>query len=65
VVARRGPDPERTPLLDLTSGYVQRALDRFPKQGASGPWRVRQNYFAEYGTLRVGPVEDPSLEFSA
>ncbi len=65
VVARPGPDPERRPLLDLTSGYVQRSLDRFPKQGAGGPWRVRQNYFSEYGMLRVGAVDDPALEFSA
>jgi monooxygenase len=36
---------ERRPLLDLSSGYVQRALDRFPKQGDRDPWRVRQNYF--------------------
>ena len=32
------------PLLDLTSGYVQRAIDRFPKQGGRDPWRVRQSY---------------------
>ena len=32
------------PLLDLTSGYVQRAIDRFPKQGGRDPWTVRQNY---------------------
>ena len=34
----------RRPLLDLTSGYVQRALDRFPQQGDKDPWTVRQNY---------------------
>jgi cation diffusion facilitator CzcD-associated flavoprotein CzcO len=45
--------PERTavratrPLLDLTSGYVQRGAARFPKQGDREPWTVRQNYPAE------------------
>jgi cation diffusion facilitator CzcD-associated flavoprotein CzcO len=38
------PAGERRPLLDLTSGYVRRALDRFPQQGDRSPWTVRQNY---------------------
>jgi cation diffusion facilitator CzcD-associated flavoprotein CzcO len=37
----------RRPLLDLTSGYVQRALDRFPQQGDRDPWTVRQNYLLD------------------
>jgi len=65
VTPRRLPDAEVTPLLDLSSGYVQRALDRFPKQGTQSPWRVRQNYFADYRSLRLGRVDDPALEFTA
>ena len=38
------PGEVARPLLDLTSGYVQRAIDRFPKQGRRDPWTVRQNY---------------------
>ena len=38
---------EERPLLDLSSGYVQRALPEFPRQGDSGPWRVRQNYLLD------------------
>ena len=45
------PDPapggERRPLLDLTSGYVRRALEKFPQQGDRGPWRIRQNYLLD------------------
>jgi cation diffusion facilitator CzcD-associated flavoprotein CzcO len=37
----------RRPLLDLTSGYVRRALDRFPQQGDKSPWTVRQNYLLD------------------
>jgi monooxygenase len=37
----------RRPLLDLSSGYVQRALDRFPQQGDKDPWTVRQNYLLD------------------
>ena len=35
------------PLLDLSSGYVQRAIAEFPRQGDRGPWRVRQNYLLD------------------
>ena len=31
-------------LIDFTSGYVQRALDRLPQQGKKSPWRNYQNY---------------------
>jgi len=37
----------RRPLLDLTSGYVQRALASFPQQGDRDPWTVRQNYLLD------------------
>ena len=32
------------PVLDLKSGYVQRALPSLPKQGRVVPWRLHQNY---------------------
>ena len=35
------------PLIDLSSGYVRRALHRFPRQGDREPWVVRQNYLRE------------------
>jgi monooxygenase len=37
----------RRPLLDLTSSYVLRSADRFPKQGERNPWAVRQNYLVD------------------
>ncbi|MFE9750266.1 flavin-containing monooxygenase [Saccharothrix saharensis] len=51
------PTPDRPlarrPLLDLASGYIQRAVDAFPRQGDRGPWRVRQNYVLDaVSTLR-------------
>ncbi len=45
----------RRPLLDLTSGYVQRAVDRFPKQGERDPWITRQNYLLD--VLRTGRAD--------
>ncbi|WP_104117040.1 NAD(P)/FAD-dependent oxidoreductase [Arthrobacter sp. B1805] len=35
------------PILDLTSGYVQRSVSDFPKQGDRQPWTMRQNYLLD------------------
>jgi monooxygenase len=41
---------EAHPLLDLSSGYIQRSLHEFPQQGHRAPWRVRQNYLIDATT---------------
>ena len=40
----RDPAVTAVPFAELTSGYVLRAIDRFPKQGSKDPWRREQNY---------------------
>jgi cation diffusion facilitator CzcD-associated flavoprotein CzcO len=52
------------PLLGLTSGYVQRALDLLPKQGSRAPWAVHQNYLLDLFSMRLGKVDDGTLVFS-
>ena len=52
------------PLLDFTSGYVQRSLDEFPKQGSKEPWKLRQNYVLDIRTIRRGPIDDGAMRFS-
>jgi cation diffusion facilitator CzcD-associated flavoprotein CzcO len=52
------------PLLDFTSGYVQRSLHEFPKQGSVEPWKLRQNYVFDIGTIRRGAIEDGSIRFA-
>lgn len=64
VTPRAGADVGERPLLDLASGYVQRAMAEMPKQGAKHPWRLRQNYFLDLVTLRFGALADGALEFS-
>jgi monooxygenase len=56
----RPPDPSlpTEPALNLTSGYVQRALDQMPRQGAIAPWRLHQNYFRDLRLLRRGRIDD-------
>ena len=60
------PDPSVTeePFLDFTSGYVQRALDRLPKQGSRRPWKLHQNYLLDFLALRLGALDDGQLIFS-
>jgi cation diffusion facilitator CzcD-associated flavoprotein CzcO len=59
-------DPEVTaqPLLGLSSGYVQRSADRFPKQGSRFPWQVHQSYLRDYRALRVAGIHDDAMTFS-
>ncbi|MGW0736386.1 flavin-containing monooxygenase [Streptomyces sp. NPDC002851] len=51
------------PLIDLKSGYVQRGLDRLPKQGPTAPWRLYQNYARDVLLLRRGRVDDGGMRF--
>lgn len=59
-------DPTVTPkpLLGLTSGYVQRSVDAFPKQGSRFPWQVHQSYLRDYRALRMSGIEDEAMRFS-
>jgi monooxygenase len=60
----RDPLAAAVPFADLTSGYVLRAVDRFPKQGSRDPWRREQNYARNLRSMRRAPIDDPALEFA-
>lgn len=55
---------ESRPLMNLMSGYVERASEMFPKQGAKAPWFLPQNYFIDSVIMRLGAVNDGVMEFS-
>jgi len=59
-------DPSITfePWLDFSSGYVQRAMAKFPKQGNKVPWKLNQNYALDLMSLRYAKLEDGVLRFS-
>ena len=57
-----GGFPEQ-PLIDLNSGYVQRSLHLLPRQGLSAPWRLYQNYWLDWITLRLLPLRERHLQF--
>ena len=58
------PDVQQQPWLDFSSGYVQRAIAKLPKQGTKAPWKLYQNYALDLVNLRYSKLEDGVLEFS-
>ncbi len=52
------------PMLDFTSGYVQRAIKDLPKQGDRKPWRLNQNYPKDIINLRHKTVDDGVMVFA-
>jgi cation diffusion facilitator CzcD-associated flavoprotein CzcO len=61
---RRDDTVEALPFLDFNSGYVLRSLDKFPKRGATRPWRLAMNYAIDVIELRHASIEDTAMEFT-
>lgn len=51
------------PVVNFTSGYVQRAIDSLPHQGSKRPWKLYQNYILDLFSLKLGSVKDSTMEF--
>ncbi len=51
------------PLLNLSSGYIQRSIEELPKQASRKPWRLNQNYILDTIALKYSPVTDQEMEF--
>ncbi len=58
------PSVGEEPWLTFSSGYVQRGMAEFPKQGAVKPWKLNQNYALDLFSLKFGAVEDGIMKFS-
>ncbi len=56
-------DMDTAPVIDFTSGYIQRSLDKLPKQGKKHPWKLDQNYIKDRKTLGKEAIEDGILKF--
>ncbi len=54
---------EEEPMLDFTSGYIVRSIDKFPRQGKHLPWRVYQNFIIDFINLKFRPLKDKVLQF--
>ncbi|HVF29458.1 MAG TPA: hypothetical protein VNA22_00750, partial [Pyrinomonadaceae bacterium] len=57
------PSVKPEPVLDFTSGYVQRAIHTLPHQGSKMPWRLYQNYVKDVRMMRFGKLDDGTMEF--
>ena len=55
---------ESRPLLNLTSGYVLRAVADLPKQAARQPWVIKQNYILDLLMMKLSRMEDGVLKFT-
>jgi cation diffusion facilitator CzcD-associated flavoprotein CzcO len=58
------PDMRRVPIMNLSSGYIQRAIEKFPRGGVHGPWTFPHDYEVDVERLQTGPIEDSSLKFT-
>ncbi|MFT4677421.1 MAG: monooxygenase [Patiriisocius sp.] len=54
--------PTRPWIDDFTSGYMQRSMHLFAKQG-TGPWRNTQDYALDKKMVRKAPIDDTALVF--
>lgn len=54
---------EPRPLLNLTSGYIQRAAGELPRSASKAPWLIHQNYIRDLLTMKFNRLEDGVLQF--
>lgn len=52
------------PILDLSSGYIQRSIHEIPKQGGQQPWRIHHNYISDLLHLKFERLDDGVMQFS-
>jgi monooxygenase len=62
---KRDPNVEEVPLINFSSGYVQRVIDQLPKQGSIVPWKLYQNYALDLVLIDRGRLDDDVMEFAA
>jgi len=61
---KRDPNVEEVPLINFSSGYVQRVIDQLPKQGSIVPWKLYQNYALDLVLIDRGRLDDDVMEFA-
>jgi monooxygenase len=49
--------------VDLSSGYIQRAVAIMPQQGTKAPWKVNQNYIRDVRLFKRGKLNDGAMKF--
>ena len=54
---------EEEPLMNLNSGYIERAKEQLPKQASTKPWKLNQNYLLDKVILGYSQVDDNTMVF--
>ena len=57
--------PERPWIENFTSGYMQREMHKFPRQGDREPWINPQSYTRDKKMFRTGQLEDGAMQFTS
>ena len=57
-VPRRDPSVAEEPIVNLTSGYIERACEMLP------PWKLHQDYTKDLLAFRLGSLDDGVLAFT-
>jgi monooxygenase len=59
-----GTEPEEDDIFDFSSGYIQRGKHLMPKNAATPPWRLNQEYRKDRQDMRHAPIDDGILQFT-
>jgi len=63
VPVNHDPSMPKKSFIDLTSGYIARIKDQLPKQGTRGAWKLHQNYFRDWISLRLSGFGVKELKY--
>lgn len=61
-VMPEGQEPEEDDIFDFSSGYIQRGKHMMPRNAASLPWRLNQDYRQDKQDMRQAPLDDGVLQ---
>ena len=61
---RNDPSITEEPFANFSSGYIQRAVAKFPRQGSRRPWRLYQNYALDLMSIKYSGLVDGAMEFT-
>ncbi|WP_374529404.1 flavin-containing monooxygenase [Novosphingobium sp.] len=64
-VMKPGEEPEVDDIFDFSSGYIQRGKHLMPRNAASLPWRLNQDYRRDKQDMRQAPIDDGVMQFTS
>ena len=62
-VMPEGQEPEEDDIFDFSSGYIQRGKHMMPRNAATLPWRLNQDYRKDKQDMRQAPLDDGVMQF--